>query len=356
MNRAGKFLFVDRDGTLIREPADEQVDRLDKLSLVPGVIPALRRLTKAGWSLVLVSNQDGLGTSSFPRADFEGPHRFLMDLLASQGVRFEDERICPHFPGDGCECRKPRPGLLMDYLRDTGWDRGASAVIGDREADLALAEALGVRGFRLGHEGLDWPGVASALLEGTRRGWANRRTKETDIAVSVDLDDDSAIAVSTGIGFFDHMLEQIASHGGFGLSLAVRGDLHVDEHHTMEDTALALGAALDQALGDRRGLARFGFLLPMDETQARVALDLSGRPFCRFQADFPRERVGELPTEMVPHFFQSLSQSLRCTLHVTVEGENAHHMVEAAFKCVGRALRQAIRREGDAVPSTKGTL
>lgn len=351
-----KYLFVDRDGTLIREPSDQQVDRFDKLALMPGVVAALQRLTRAGWRLVLVSNQDGLGTDSFPRADFEGPHRLLMDILASQGIDFADERICPHWPGDGCDCRKPKPGLLMDYLRDTGWDRAASAVIGDRNTDLELAGAMGLRGLLVGDGGLDWPGVAAELIQGARRGTASRRTKETGIRVAVDLDEDRSISVNTGIGFFDHMLEQIAAHGGFGLKLEVAGDLHVDEHHTMEDTALSLGAALDQALGDRFGLARFGFFLPMDETRAQVALDLSGRPYCRFTADFPRERVGELPTEMVGHFFQSLSQALRATLHVEVEGENAHHMVESAFKATGRALRQAIRRETEAMPSTKGAL
>lgn len=356
MNGGRKFLFVDRDGTLIREPADNQVDRLDKLELMPDVIPALRRLTANGWELVLVSNQDGLGTDSFPEADFQGPHRMLQAILGSQGIRFSDERICPHLPDDACECRKPRTGLLLDYLRDTGWDRRASAVVGDRETDLELADNLGLRGLRVGDGGLDWPGVAAALIDGGRRGEARRRTRETDIRVAVDLDDGREVSVDTGLGFFDHMLEQIASHGGFGMALNVGGDLHVDDHHTVEDTALALGAALDQALGDRRGIARFGFLLPMDETRARVALDLSGRPYCRFEARFPRESVGGLATEMVPHFFRSLSQGLRATIHVDVQGDNAHHMVESAFKCTGRALRQALRRDSEAVPSTKGRL
>lgn len=357
MSGAAKYLFVDRDGTLIHEPEDRQVDRYRKLDLLPDVIPAMRRLAEAGWQFVLVSNQDGLGSDSFPQADFQGPHDLLKRILASQGIEFVDERICPHLPDAGCDCRKPRPGLLMDYLRDTDWDRKVSAVVGDRDTDLELARELGIRGLRVGEDGLDWSGVAAALLGGARRGACERRTKETAIRAYVDLDGNRTVRVSTGIGFFDHMLEQIASHGGFGLELSVEGDLHVDEHHTVEDTALTLGGALDQALGDRYGIARFGFLLPMDETRAQVALDLSGRPWCRFEASFPRERVGGLATEMVPHFFRSLSQALRATLHVSVDGENAHHMVEAAFKATGRALRQAIRREvGAGLPSTKGLL
>lgn len=350
-----KYLFIDRDGTLIEEPPDRQVDSLEKFRLMPGVIPALLTLREAGYRFVLVSNQDGLGTASFPHEHYEPPQRLMMDTLASQGIEFEAVRVCPHFESDGCECRKPRPGLLMDYLRDTGWSRQASAVIGDRDTDMALAVNIGVRGVRIGAV-RGWPEAARELLGSRRRANVARSTKETAVRVNVDLDASSPVKTDTGIGFFDHMLEQLAVHGGFALEAACEGDLHVDEHHTVEDVALALGEAISRALGDRRGIGRYGFLLPMDESRARVALDLSGRPYCVFEGEFPRERVGGLSTELVPHFWRSLSQSLGAAIHVGIEGDNAHHMVEATFKGVGRALRQALRREDGDVPSTKGVL
>jgi imidazoleglycerol-phosphate dehydratase/histidinol-phosphatase len=357
MSAAGhKVLFIDRDGTLIEEPADQQIDSLKKLRLLPGVIPALIRLQDAGYSLVMVSNQDGRGTSSFPEESFREPHEFLKRLLESQGIRFEAEFICPHFASDDCECRKPKTGLLKDYLKDHPLDRAASFVIGDRETDLQLASNLGIAGIRIGAGFENWPQVAKRLTEAARRAEINRTTKETDICVAVDLNRETPIHVSTGLGFFDHMLEQIAKHGGFSMQLTCKGDLHIDEHHTVEDCALALGQALRQALGDKRGIQRYGFLLPMDEALAQVAIDLSGRPYFVFEGKFGRDSVGQLPTELVPHFFRSLAETLGASINLKVQGENTHHMIEACFKGVGRALRQAFRVVDTELPSTKGTL
>jgi imidazoleglycerol-phosphate dehydratase/histidinol-phosphatase len=356
-NALQKVLFVDRDGTLVEEPADEQVDSLAKVRWMPGVFASLQRLVAAGYRLVMVTNQDGLGTASFPREQFEPVQQFILDTLASQGITFDEVFICPHRPADGCECRKPKPGILGDYLRRTAVDLAASAVIGDRDTDLELARNLGVRGFKVLKDGAPpetWPAVAQALLE--RRASIERRTTETDIRLAVNLDAEGPIEVSTGIGFFDHMLEQIAKHGGFSLTLTCKGDLHIDEHHTVEDCALALGEALRRALGDKRGIGRYGFLLPMDETRAQVALDLSGRPYFVWEGRFGRTEVGQLPTELVPHFFRSLADTLGASLHISISGENTHHMVEACFKGVGRALRMAFRREGSELPSTKGVL
>jgi imidazoleglycerol-phosphate dehydratase/histidinol-phosphatase len=350
-----KILFVDRDGCLIVEPRDEQIDSYDKLDLVPGVIGALQRCVAAGYELVMVTNQDGLGTASFPEEAFRGPQELLLRILASQGLVFREILIDRSFPHEGLDTRKPGIGLLRHHLADDGWSRAASAVVGDRESDMQLAANLGVRGFRLGPD-LGWDEVAHRLLDVPRKGAAVRRTRETSIEVSVDLDLVAEPQVRTGLGFFDHMLDQLGKHGGFALALCCEGDLQVDEHHTVEDCALALGQALRQALGDKRGIGRYGFTLPMDESLASAALDLSGRPCFVFEGSFPRERVGDLPTELVPHFFRSLCETLGANLHLTVRGDNAHHMVEACFKVVARALRQALRREGGELPSTKGAL
>jgi imidazoleglycerol-phosphate dehydratase/histidinol-phosphatase len=354
-----KVLFIDRDGTLIEEPHDNQVDALDKIRLVRGVIPALLELARDGYRFVMVSNQDGLGTESFPREHFETCHEHVVALFESQGITFDETFICPHFENDGCDCRKPRTGLLTRFLAGNSLDTAKSAVIGDRETDLELARRLGLQGFLVDPAASfdsSWPGIVAALRAGERIAKVDRKTRETTISARVDLDTEGRIEVSTGIGFFDHMLEQIAKHGGFSLLLSCDGDLHVDEHHTVEDVAIVLGSALREALGDKRGIARYGFLLPMDESIARVALDLSGRASFVFDAPFPRDAVGEMSTEMVSHFFRSLAESLGAALHVSVTGENTHHMVEACFKAVGRSLRQAIRQEGAELPSTKGTL
>ena len=354
---ARKVLFIDRDGTLIEEPGDKQVDALAKLRLLPGVVPALLELRAAGYELVMVSNQDGLGTESFPEEDFTGPHELMLHVFESQGIRFDEIFICPHLPADGCECRKPRTGLLTRYLASTHLDLDRSAVIGDRETDLELAQNIGLRGIRIGgNEGLDWARITELLCRSERLATVERSTRETSIRVTVNLDAEGDTTVSTGIGFFDHMLEQIAKHGGFRLQLETRGDLEIDEHHTVEDTAICLGTALRDALGDKRGIGRYGFTVPMDESEARCSLDLSGRGAFVFRGSFPRDNVGALSTEMVEHFFRSLAESLGAALHLEVRGENTHHMVEACFKCLGRALRQAIRIEGTELPSTKGML
>jgi len=350
-------LFIDRDGTLVEEPPDEQLDTLEKVRFLPGVFAALTQLTRRGYRLVIVTNQDGLGTQSFPRPVFERVQQFILDAFSSQDIEFDAVFVCPHLQTDGCACRKPRTGLVERYVRDRGVELGSSAVIGDRDTDLEFAANLGVRGLRVRRHGTTaetWPAVVQDLS--ARRARVERRTKETNIEVRVNLDASAPLEADTGIGFFDHMLEQLAKHGGFSLELSCAGDLQIDEHHTVEDCALALGEALRRALGAKAGIARFGFLLPMDEAQAQVAIDLSGRAFAQFSGRFNREAVGGLPTELVPHFFRSLAETLGAAIHISVTGENTHHMIEGCFKGVGRALRQAFRREGEELPSTKGVL
>jgi imidazoleglycerol-phosphate dehydratase/histidinol-phosphatase len=352
-----KVLFVDRDGTLIEEPPDEQVDSIAKIRFMPDVFAALREARKLGFKLAIVTNQDGLGTASFPQAQFDEPHQFMMDAFSSQGIEFDAVFVCPHRKTDGCDCRKPKIRLVEEYVREKNVDLDASVMIGDRDTDLEFGKNLGVRPIRVRRHGAaeeTWPAILRALSE--RKATIRRKTKETDIEVKVNLDASAPVKIVTGIGFFDHMLEQIAKHGGFALTLNCAGDLEIDEHHTVEDCALALGEALRNALGDKLGIARYGFVLPMDEAQVRVAIDLSGRAYGVFEGKFNREAVGGLPTELVPHFFKSLAESLKAAVHVTITGENTHHMIEACFKGVGRALRQAFRRESDELPSTKGVL
>lgn len=355
--RPMKVVFLDRDGTLIHEPSDEQVDRLEKVALVDGAIPALLRLRDAGYEFVMVSNQDGRGTPAFPEEDFQRVQNFVLAVFRSQGIVFREVFICPHTARDNCACRKPRTGLLTGFLSATPLDRSASVVIGDRATDMELAANLGLRGILIDPSDPNaWPGVAHALLDLPRTASVRRETRETRIECAVDLDAEEPIRIRTGIGFFDHMLEQLARHGGFSLILACDGDLQVDEHHTVEDVSLALGEALRNALGDKRGIGRYGFVLPMDEARAQVSIDLSGRAYFVFEGSFPRPEVGQLPTELVPHFFRSLADSLGAALHISISGENTHHMVEACFKGTGRALRQALTRRGSALPSTKGVL
>jgi imidazoleglycerol-phosphate dehydratase/histidinol-phosphatase len=354
-----RIVFVDRDGTLNEEPPDEQVDSLAKIRLMPGVIAALLRLRAAGFAFVMVTNQDGIGTPGFPREAFETAHNFILELFASQGIVFEAVFVCPHFKRDECACRKPKIALLREFLAANPLEQDHCFMIGDRDTDMEFASNLGIEGIRIRLEGTaqeTWPEIAARILGRARRAHIERITKETRVVVDVDLSREGPIQIATGLGFFDHMLEQIARHGGFALDLACRGDLHIDEHHTVEDCALALGSALRAALGDKRGIARYGFLLAMDEAEAQVALDLSGRPFFVWEGRFDRERVGELPTELVPHFFRSLAETLGAALHLRVRGENSHHMIESCFKGVGRSLRQALRMEGAELPSTKGVL
>ncbi len=406
MSAARKILFVDRDGTLIVEPPDQQIDAYEKLAFVDGVIAALQRCIGAGYELVMITNQDGLGTDSFPQPHFDGPHELMLRIFASQGIRFREILIDRSFGHEGRDTRKPGVGLVRHFLADDGWSRVQSAMVGDRATDDQFAANLGIRSFRLDTAEWDWSAIAHELCAAPRRARVERNTKETRIAVEVDLDLIAEPRVQTGIGFFDHMLEQIGKHGGFALRLKCTGDTHIDEHHTIEDCALALGEALRKALGDKRGIGRYGaaaeaaaagtglmpigidehhlidselasarsvasgnsdgsaetveapvtITLPMDETIARAALDLSGRAYFVFDGGFPRDRVGDIPTELVPHFFRSLCDALGANLHLAVRGENAHHMVEACFKSVARALRTALRREGAELPSTKGTL
>lgn len=351
-----KILFVDRDGCLIEEPADFQVDALDKFRLMPDVIAALQRFVAAGYALVMVTNQDGLGTPAFPYEAFEGPQNFLLQVLSSQGIRFHEVLIDRHFPDEPNETRKPKIGLARHYLTSGTLDFAASVMVGDRQTDLEFAQNMGVRGFRVGPEGLSWPEIAHLVLDAPRIATLRRQTKETDITVRVDLDASTDPIVHTGLGFFDHMLEQLGKHGAFALQLRCDGDTHIDEHHTVEDSALALGSALKQALGDKRGIGRYGFTLPMDEAQVSATIDLSGRAYFVFDGTFPREAVGALPSELVPHFFRSLCDTLGANLHLSVRGDNTHHMIEGCFKAVARCLRQALARSGNQLPSTKGVL
>jgi imidazoleglycerol-phosphate dehydratase/histidinol-phosphatase len=354
------ILFIDRDGTLIEEPVDFQVDSYAKLRFVAGVVPALLRLRDAGYEFVMVTNQDGLGTEAFPQADFDGPHDLMMQVFKSQGIGFRDVLIDCTLPEDSAPTRKPAIGLALPLLKDRSIDWSRSAMIGDRETDNGFARNLGIRAFQLRTEQFggewDWAGIAHALVDAPRVAYLRRDTRETRVSVSIDLDRTAAAKVSTGLGFFDHMLEQLGQHGGFALELRCEGDLHIDEHHTIEDSALALGQALREALGDKRGIGRYGFTLPMDEALASAALDLSGRPYLVFDGSFERERIGDMPTELVPHFFRSLCDGAGLNLNLRVRGDNDHHKVEACFKVVARALRQAIRREGNELPSTKGVL
>jgi imidazoleglycerol-phosphate dehydratase/histidinol-phosphatase len=356
---SAKVLFIDRDGTLIEEPEDFQVDSLQKIQLVPNVIPALLELAQHGFRFVMVSNQDGLGTPSFPSDQFEICQNHTLNLFSSQGVCFDEVFICPHLPADNCECRKPRTGLLTRYLAATDVNLTQSVVIGDRSTDMELAERIGIQGLLTNTDdptAMNWQEIVNMLCHSDRVASVERNTNETRISASVNLDSSNDAQIDTGIGFFDHMLEQIAKHGGFELVIKCEGDLQVDEHHTVEDTAICLGSALREALDNKFGIGRYGFLLPMDESEARVALDLSGRAAFEFSAIFPRDNVGEMSTEMVEHFFRSLAESLGAALHIDVQGKNTHHMVEACFKSVGRSLRQAIARTGSELPSTKGTL
>ena len=373
-----RALFIDRDGTLVIEPpVDYQLDSLEKLEFYPKVFRNLYFIRKQlDFEFVMVTNQDGLGTSSFPEDTFWPAHNKMLKTLEGEGIVFDDMLIDRSFPEDNSPNRKPRTGILGKYLAGE-YDLANSYVIGDRLTDMELAANLGAKGIWLrpsdeeagrllaGNPSLspvlitdDWYKITEYLFAGERRAVVQRTTKETDIYVEVNLDGNGKTAVSTGLGFFDHMLDQIGKHSGMDLVIRVKGDLDVDEHHTIEDTAIALGEALLKALGDKRGIERYGYSLPMDDCLCSVALDFGGRPWLVWDAEFRREMVGDMPTEMFLHFFKSLSDAARMNLNIKAEGTNEHHKIEGIFKALARSVKMAIRRDiyKYELPSTKGLL
>lgn len=354
-----KILFIDRDGTLIREPEDEQIDSFEKLQFVPGMFNALSTICQlTDYELVMVSNQDGLGTESFPEDTFWPVHNFIINTLHGEGIDFTKQHIDRHFPSDNSPMRKPGTGMLTEYI-DGDVDMAESYVIGDRETDVLLAQNLDCKALRLDEaSGMTWAKICEIIVAGEREAEVRRTTSETDIYVKVELDRQGRCDISTGIGFFDHMLAQIAHHGGISLTVKVSGDLHVDEHHTIEDTALALGEALRKALGNKVGIRRYGYCLPMDDCLCQVALDFGGRPWLVWDAEYKREKIGDMPTEMFLHFFKSLSDTALMNLNIKAEGQNEHHKIEGTFKAFARALRVAIERDVRhlIVPSSKGVI
>ena len=371
-----KVLFIDRDGTLVIEPpVDYQLDSFEKLEFYPKVFRNLHFIrTRLDFELVMVTNQDGLGTASFPEDTFWPVHNLMLKSFAGEGITFDDICIDRSFPEDNAPTRKPRTGMLTRYIHNEEYDLAGSFVIGDRATDVELAKNLGCRAILLQPDTsilkdtelenvcalatTDWDRIAEFLFAGERIAEVRRTTKETDIHVRINLDGNGTCDISTGLGFFDHMLEQIGKHGGIDLTIRVKGDLYVDEHHTIEDTALALGECIYQALGSKRGIERYGYCLPMDDCLCQVALDFGGRPWLVWDASFRREKIGEMPTEMFLHFFKSLSDAARMNLNIRAEGENEHHKIEGIFKALARSLKMAIRRDiyHYEVPSSKGSL
>ena len=372
-----KVLFIDRDGTLALEPEDYQLDALDKLEFYPGVFTYLGKIAKElDYALVMVTNQDGLGTDSFPETDFWPTHNFLLKAFENEGVVFDEILIDKSFPADNAPTRKPRTGLLTHY-QTTAYDLANSFVIGDRLTDMELAKNLGAQGiFIANDEGLGaeetqgnstevialktttWESIYHFLKLNARKVVKARKTHETDILLSLNLDGTGKSNIATGIAFFDHMLDQLARHGGMDLSLEVKGDLEVDEHHTIEDTAIVLGEAFADALGDKLGIERYGFCLPMDDCLAQVAIDFGGRNWLVWETEFKREMIGQMPTEMFMHFFKSFSDGAKANLNIKAEGTNEHHKIEAIFKAFAKAIKVAVKRDPDKMilPSTKGSL
>jgi imidazoleglycerol-phosphate dehydratase/histidinol-phosphatase len=352
-----QVLFIDRDGTILVEPEDEQIDSFEKFQFVPGVIRNLHFIrTHLDFEFVMVSNQDGLGTDSYLEDTFWPTHNLMLQTLKGEGIEFDDILIDRSFPEENLPTRKPGTGMLTKYMQGN-YDLENSYVIGDRETDAKLAENLGCKSLILSDE-LDWNRIAEILFAGERTASVRRTTKETDIDISLCLDGTGKSDISTGLGFFDHMLEQIAKHGSIDLKIHVKGDLNVDEHHTIEDTGIALGECIGKALGDKRGIERYGYTLPMDDCLCSVALDFGGRPWLVWDAEFHRERVGDMPTEMFLHFFKSFSDAARMNLNIKAEGENEHHKIEGIFKALARSLKMAVKRDiyKYQLPSSKGML
>jgi imidazoleglycerol-phosphate dehydratase / histidinol-phosphatase len=367
-----KVLFIDRDGTLIWEPpVDFQIDSFEKLKFLPGVITWLGKIAKElDYELVMVTNQDGLGTESFPENTFWPVHNLMVDTLANEGITFEDQCIDRTFEKDNQPTRKPNTGMLTKYINGD-YDLGNSFVIGDRITDVKLAKNLGSKSIFIKNydkeTGLEneidkivetWEEIYNYLKLPERKITHVRTTKETDITVEINLDGSGKADIKTGLAFFDHMLEQIAKHGNIDLSINAKGDLYIDEHHTIEDTAITLGEAFSKALGDKRGIERYGFCLPMDDCLAQVALDFGGRNWIEWQAEFKREKIGDMPTEMFYHFFKSFSDASKCNLNIKVEGQNEHHKIESIFKAFAKAIKLAVKRDAGnmSLPSTKGVL
>ena len=354
-----RLLFIDRDGTLIEEPADEQIDDFAKLKFTKGVFRNLNFIRQhTDFEFVMVSNQDGLGTDAFPEDTFWPVHNFILQTLEGEGISFDEILIDPHFPEDNAPTRKPNTGLVEKYMNDPDYDIANSYVIGDRETDRQFAENIGCKSLILSDEGMSWDKISELLFAGERTAEVKRTTKETDIHVKVNLDGTGQCDISTGLGFFDHMLEQIGKHGSIDLLIHTKGDLEVDEHHTIEDTAIALGECILTALGNKRGIERYGYCLPMDDCLCSVALDFGGRPWLVWDAEFHREKIGEMPTEMFLHFFKSLSDAAKMNLNIKAEGQNEHHKIEGIFKALARSLKMAVRRDiyHYELPSTKGLL
>lgn len=364
-----RVLFIDRDGTLIYEPEDFQIDSFGKLEFLPEVFTYLGKLARElDFELVMVTNQDGLGTNSFPEETFYPVHNFLMQTLENEGIVFSEVFIDKSFESDKLPTRKPNTGFLTKYFSDE-YDLKNCFVIGDRPGDMKLAENLGAQGIFIKNSNFDFEGENIFLAENWREIYEflklpprkvlhQRKTKETEVSVELNLDGNGKSDISTGISFFDHMLEQVSRHGNFDLRIKANGDLHIDEHHTIEDVAITLGEAFALALKDKRGMERFGFCLPMDDCLAQVAIDFGGRNWCVWEADFKRENVGKMPTEMFFHFFKSFSDKALCNLNIKAEGTNAHHKIEAIFKAFAKAMKMAVKRDASSeeLPSTKGAL
>lgn len=373
-----RLLFIDRDGTLITEPEDEQIDSFAKLKFYPGALQYLPRIARElDFELILVSNQDGLGTDAHPEENFWPVHRFIIDTFAGEGVKFAAEHIDRTFPHENAPTRKPGTALLKPYFDTSNYDLAHSFVIGDRINDVKLAQNLGARAIWLRNddtlgaaeshqvdesvvalETSDWQAVYEFLKLRERTGEHHRKTSETDIFIKLNLDGKGKSDIATGLPFFDHMLDQIARHGHIDLTIQAKGDLHIDEHHTIEDTGIALGELMAKTLGDKRGIERYAFTLPMDDCLAQVAIDFGGRSWIVWDAEFKREKIGDMPTEMFFHFFKSFSDAARCNLNVKATGENEHHKIEAIFKAFAKSIKKAVRRDAEhmELPSTKGVL